>query len=114
MIATSVLVAVNSEGESRNLIQDPTPDQVRSANSLHVLGFTSHGELLLSESEGSFTLDEWDEVYEAAKELCSGERNGADDNVMQGIGLDKNKGDRMKFITSAMEQKIAADLHYKV
>ncbi|RDL36784.1 uncharacterized protein BP5553_06136 [Venustampulla echinocandica] len=113
MIATSVLIAVNSEGESRNLIQNPNPEQVRSANSVHVLGFTSHGELLLSESEGSFTLDEWDEVYETAKALCSGEKT-ADDNFMQGVGLENNKGDMMMFIKSAMERKIAADLHYKV
>jgi len=35
-----------------------------------VLAFTSHDELLLAQSEGDFTVKEWDQVYEVAKNEC--------------------------------------------
>ena len=91
---------------------DPSPRQADKSRSVHVLAFTSHGELLLAESEGDFTMNEWDGVYEAAREICCGsaKRNEIDMVVDQ----DQQTGaDLQQFVRSAAEAKVTADLHWK-
>lgn len=110
----SVLLALNSNGKSRNIIKNPTVVQFQAADSVHVLAFTSQGELLVAESEGTFTLEDWDEVCETAKSLCCDESTIAgDDDVMQDEGLEENKGSLTMFVKSTMEEKVAKDLHWK-
>lgn len=53
-------------------MQDPSAEQIRSAASVHVLAFSSHGDLLLVESDGSFGIDAWEEVVEQARHICHG------------------------------------------
>ena len=57
-------------------MQDPSAKQIHSASSVHVLAFSSHGELLLVESEGSFGIAVWEEVVEKAKQICHGAEVG--------------------------------------
>jgi exosome complex component RRP46 len=113
MTLTSVLLAINSDGSLRNIIQSPTLQELQNANSVHVLSFTSHGQLLVAESEGSFTMEDWDEVYEIGKCLCCGGIDTADDSMMQGDRLEENSGGMMKFVKSALGEKVSADLHWK-
>ena len=113
MTLTSVLLAINSDGSTRNIIRNPTLQEFQGANSVHVLAFTSHGQLLVAESEGSFTLEDWDEVYEIGKGLCCYGIETGDDNIMQGEGLEGNTGGMMTFVKSALEEKVSADLHWK-
>lgn len=51
-------------------MQDPSAKQIHSASSVHVLAFSSHGDLLLVESEGSFGIDVWEEVVAQARHIC--------------------------------------------
>jgi len=111
--ATASVVAVVSEGKTKKLVVDPTPRELEAAQSVHVLAFTSHDELLLAESEGDFTVKEWDEVYETAQKICcatetrkSGAEMVLDDDATAGQ-------DMRQFIRSTMEDKVAADLHWK-
>ena len=113
MTLTSVLLAMNSEGPSRNIIRNPTHQQCQVTNSVHVLAFTSHGELLLAESEGSFTLEDWDEVFEFGKALCCDSIEESGDSVMQGNGLGKGTESMMMFTKSALREKVSVDLHWK-
>ena len=106
---TSVLLALNSDGKSRTIVKAPTVVQFQAADSVHVLAFTSQGELLVAESEGIFTLEDWDEVYETAKALCCDETAG--EVVMQDEG--ESTGSLMKFVKSTLEEKVAKDLHWK-
>jgi exosome complex component RRP46 len=108
---TSVLLALNSNGKSRTVVKSPTLVQFQAADSVHVLAFTSQEELLVAESEGTFTLEDWDEVYETAKTLCCDETATAGDDVMRDEG--ENKGSLMKFVKSTLEEKVAKDLHWK-
>lgn len=66
---TSTLIVVDPYGK---LVQDPSAKQIHSASSVHVLAFSSHGDLLLVESEGSFGIDAWEEVVEKASYICHG------------------------------------------
>ncbi|KAK4220263.1 exosome complex component RRP46 [Rhypophila decipiens] len=112
--ATASVVAIVLEGEKKKTVVDPTPKQLQTAQSVHVLAFTSHDELLLAESEGDFTVQEWDEIYETAKGICcrpQTRKSGAE------MVLDEadvaGQADMRQFIRSTMEGKVAADLHWK-
>lgn len=37
---------------------------------MHVFAFTSRGDLLVAESEGSFDLDQWENAHAEAKTVC--------------------------------------------
>jgi exosome complex component RRP46 len=105
---TSVLLALTSDGTAKRIIQNPTLIQSQSADSLHVLAFTSQGDLLVAESEGSFAIGDWDDLYEAGKAICCNETEQADDHEM--VGKD---GGMQTFVKSILKSKIAADLHWK-
>ena len=109
----SVLLAISSDGSSTTIIRNPTLQEFQAASSVHVLAFTSHGQLLAAESEGAFTLQDWDEIYEVAKGLCYKYIETSDENIMQGAGLEGKTGGMMMFVKSALEEKVSADLHWK-
>ena len=105
---TSVLLALTSDGTAKRIIRNPTLTQSQSADSLHVLAFTSQGDLLVAESEGSFTISDWEDLYEAGKAICYHETEPVDDHEMDG----KDGGMQM-FVKSILQAKVAADLHWK-
>lgn len=111
---TSVLLAIGSISPKsvKKIIRNPTLQQFQAADSVHVLAFTSSGQLLVGESEGSFTLKEWDEVYDMAQGICCADVETTDDDNMQGTGLEE-KGGMMDFVQSTMKEKVSADLHWK-
>ena len=51
---------------------DPTPKQIEEATSIHAITFSSHGDLLMAESEGAFDMDEWEAIAEEASRACRG------------------------------------------
>ena len=113
MTLTSTLLAINSNGSSRKIVRSPTLQDLQGASSAHVFAFTSHGQLLVAESEGSFTMEDWDEVYEVGKGLCCDGIGATDDDIMQEDGLVGNTGDLMMFVKSTLEEKVSKDLHWK-
>lgn len=76
MFMTSTSVAVGWNG---GLALDPSPEEIGAAASLHVLGFSSNGDMIIAESEGSFSIDIWEHVFEIANIACKGD--AASDNV---------------------------------
>jgi len=110
MTLTSVLLALTADGPAKRIIQNPSLIQSQSAGSIHVLAFTSHGDLLVAESEGSFTIGDWDEVYEAGKAICCDDLKQRDDQEMQDEG---QAGGMQMFVKSTLQAKVAADLHWK-
>lgn len=52
----------NDEAEWKNIVW----------KSWHFVAFSSHGEVLLAESEGVFTMDEWDDAVEMASHRALG------------------------------------------
>ena len=109
MTLTSVLLALTSDGTAKKILRNPTFIQSQSADSLHVLAFTSHGELLVAESEGSFTIGDWNDIYEAGKAICCNDSEQDGDHEMN----DGRDGGRQMFVKSALQSKVAADLHWK-
>ncbi|KAL3476883.1 hypothetical protein BJX99DRAFT_258005 [Aspergillus californicus] len=69
MTLSATVLAVNS---SIQIVHEPSAREAKAARSLHVLAFTSKGQLLLNESEGAFDFDTWERVYERALAICHG------------------------------------------
>ncbi|KAH8602696.1 hypothetical protein B0O99DRAFT_679685 [Bisporella sp. PMI_857] len=107
MVLTSVLLAITSEGILRN----PTLQDIQKADSVHVLAFTSHGELLVAESEGTFTMEEWNGVYDVGRRICCDETPSADS--MQDNVLDEKDGGMIMFVKSVLSEKVKQDLRWK-
>jgi exosome complex component RRP46 len=109
----SVLLALASDKNAQYVLRNPSLAELQSAESVHVLGFTSTGELLVAESEGSFTIDDWDKVYGAGKRLCCDDiETASDDEIMQD-DISEEKGCEAMFIRSVVKEKVEADLHWK-
>ena len=66
----SVVIAIGRQG---TLIPSPSTSQLEQAVSIHVLAYTSHGELVVVESEGAFDIDTWEAVAETGKRMCCGD-----------------------------------------
>lgn len=112
-IATSVVAAtVTAEDGKTSVVIDPSPRQVQQSSSVHAFAFTSHEELLLAESDGDFTMNEWDDVYATAKSICC--KPPPNQEIDMILGEDQQQGpDLRRFIRESAETKIAADLHWK-
>ncbi|KAL8637286.1 MAG: hypothetical protein Q9228_005428 [Teloschistes exilis] len=110
MTLTSTLVAVSDSGE---LVADPSAVVTEAATSRHVLGFSSHGGLVVAESEGAFSIETWEQVYDRAEGICRGssmvdvDRTG--DTNMQSSG----QGDLEDALKETIKIKTAKDQRWK-
>lgn len=109
--ATSAIVALDTVGEHSRVIRNPSIHQIEGATSVHVFGFTSQGFLLLVESEGAFSVQDWDLVYEAAKGLCCG--GPCTDHEMATDNEDNNSGAMHEFMKAALQSKVSTDFSWK-
>ncbi|OTA81564.1 hypothetical protein M434DRAFT_85435 [Hypoxylon sp. CO27-5] len=109
---TSTSLAVIADGQSKRIVLNPSPREIEISESFHVFSFTSNDELILVESEGSFTMKEWDDAFTAAQRQCCQPATTNDgDTLMDDGGL---AGVNLKQFTRAIvEEKIASDLHWK-
>ncbi|KFA66315.1 hypothetical protein S40285_01879 [Stachybotrys chlorohalonatus IBT 40285] len=111
-IATAVTLAIRDGGD-QSIVVEPTVVEADQAKSIHVLGFTSSDELLLVESKGAFTLEEWNRVLEIGQTTCCRhhERGPGTDVSMRDGGVDSPS--IRDFIRSVMETKTIGDLYWK-
>jgi exosome complex component RRP46 len=110
-IAAAATFAIPEEADGNAIILHPSTVEADRAKSVHVLGFTSDEELLLAESKGSFSPDEWNKVLEIGQRVCC---------RRQGTGLEETMEDSsiesasiLDFMRAALKAKTAADLHWK-
>ncbi|KAI5866880.1 hypothetical protein GGS23DRAFT_593612 [Durotheca rogersii] len=109
---TSTSLAILADGGSRNIVVDPSPREIETSQSFHVFSFTSHDELVLAQSEGIFTMKEWDDGYTLAHRQCCPTGNVDDgDTLMDDDG--PAGADLKHFTRSVLEEKIASDLYWK-
>ncbi|KAJ4163326.1 hypothetical protein LMH87_005062 [Akanthomyces muscarius] len=116
-IATAVTLAIPAaDSGSSGIVVDPSTREADTAKSLHVLGYTSgEDELLLAESQGAFTVDEWETVLRTGQDVCCRAAQWGleeEDTAMTGSGGLESASIRA-FIRSVMETKIAADNSWK-
>ncbi|KAB5536417.1 hypothetical protein GE09DRAFT_326772 [Coniochaeta sp. 2T2.1] len=109
--AAAVTAVVSEEGATR-LVVDPSQRELDTAKSAHVFAFTAHGQLLLAQSQGDFTMAEWEDAHATAKKIC------CDATKKEGMEMilddDKQAGpDLQQFLRSTMEAKVAEDLLWR-
>ena len=104
-----MLISVDSNG---TLVVDPFVLQTKLASSIHVLAFSSDRDLLVVESEGDFTIDLWDEVYQRARLTCHGEEGSENENEDVTMRSDAvSKLDAV--LKDAVEKKVAKEQRWK-
>lgn len=109
MTLTATLVAVDSND---TLVADPSIQQLKLASSIHVLAFSSHGALLVVESEGDFTIDIWDEVHRKARLICHGEDENQ--SASEDVSMDSDDVPKLEdVLKDAVERKIAKEQRWK-
>jgi exosome complex component RRP46 len=109
-LTSAVLAVVNDAGTSRVALH-PTAREIEQSQSLHVFAFTSHNDLILAESEGEFTMKEWDTVLNTAQRQCCASSSSEDVDMTDNETL--VGADLRNFTRSIMEAKIASDLYWK-
>ncbi|KAG6018857.1 hypothetical protein E4U41_003536 [Claviceps citrina] len=109
-IAVATTLAIAPEG--KDIVVDPSTEQAGRAQSIHALAFTSGDEVLLAESSGSFTVEEWGRVLELGQRICCQDQGWAVDAEMSGASNARPAGIK-SFIRSVLETKAAADLSWK-
>ena len=86
--------------------------QTKRASSIHLLAFSSRGDLLVVESEGDFTIDKWEEVHQRAKLIC----HGAEGDESESEDVSMNSDDISKLenvLKDAVERQIAKEQRWK-
>ncbi|KAI0194544.1 hypothetical protein F4808DRAFT_336824 [Astrocystis sublimbata] len=109
---TSTSLASVTEDGRQHLVTNPTARQIEQSRSFHVLAFTSQNELILAESEGCFSIAEWDDVYSAAHRQCCTSVPTDDTDTLMDEGLPAG-ADLKRFVRSTVEQKTDSDLYWK-
>ncbi|USP81983.1 Exosome complex component RRP46 [Curvularia clavata] len=119
---TSILIA--QPASSSPPLVSPTANQLLRAKpirSVHVFAFSGDRKMLLSESEGDFSYEEWNEVCQTGEEACCGED---DDDDEGGIKLDV-EGEAMdvdveiepenldKWLRSVVKRKVEHEQRWK-
>ena len=108
MTLTATLVAV----DGRRLESDPTAEELKVASSIHVFAFSSHGDLLVAESEGEFGIETWEEAYQKARLACRGEEE--DDSESEDNSMDSNNDTKLEdVLRDAVRQKVAKEQKWK-
>ncbi|KAI4096441.1 MAG: hypothetical protein LQ344_000949 [Seirophora lacunosa] len=101
--------AVTPSGE---LIGGPRPGIIKEALSLHVLAFSSHGQLLLAESEGAFDMDVWDQVYGIAERICRGSKSEDLDGT-EDINMEPPDDSLESSLRNILQDKAAREQRWK-
>lgn len=107
---TSATLAVMSDNGNSTITTNPTAREIELSKSLHVFVYTSHDDLVLSESEGEFTFEEWSRAFEAAKQQCCVQSQSEDVDMDNDA---RDGADLKHFTRSTMKAQIASDLHWK-
>ncbi|KAK9425091.1 hypothetical protein SUNI508_03231 [Seiridium unicorne] len=107
---TSAVIGIVTEDGINRTVVDPTAREIELSKSLHVFSFTSNDDVILSESEGEFSLKEWNDVLNFARRQCCPPPRSEDIDMSD----DTPAGaDLRNFTRSTMGARIAADLYWK-
>ena len=110
MMFTSTIIAVDSGG---NFSQDPSPKEIATAESLHVLAFSSLGQILVAESEGSFGMELWEDVVEQASKKCRGLPATRDKGDAMEVDSDNNNVVLESIVRKVVRSKVIASQRWK-
>lgn len=109
----------SSAAKSSIPLISPTANELLRAKpirSVHVFAFSGDRRLLLNESDGSFSYEEWDEACEVAEETCCGEEEEGGVKI-DGDGMDvdgQQQGESLeKWLRSVVRKKVEYEQRWK-
>ncbi|CAI6340997.1 unnamed protein product [Periconia digitata] len=112
-ILTAALVVIPSS--SSTPLVSPTANQLLRAKpirSAHVFAFSGDGSLLMNESDGVFSLQEWDEAVEATEEVCCKEEGGV--GLSEGMEVDGREGGSLDtWLREVVRGKVNWEMRWK-
>lgn len=108
MIVTSTLIAIDAFGK---LTIDPSMKEVQLASSIHVLAYSSQGDLLVIESEGSFSTDILEQVLDTASQVCRGQSSEGSKNVI--VHMEEGAMSLEDSMKMLVRRKIAKEQEWK-
>jgi exosome complex component RRP46 len=109
MTFTATLIAIAATGK---IITNPSPQELRSALSIHVFAFSSLGDLLHVESEGEFSMETWDEAQRTAFMVCHGQDQ--DDSDQEDVCMDSKDEIRLeRILRDAVQGKVMKEREWK-
>lgn len=95
----------------------PTANELLRAKpikSVHVFAFAGDRRLLLNESDGAFSYDEWDEACEMAEDVCCREEEGGVSLRGEGMDVDgKESGNLEKWLREVVRRKVEWEQRWK-
>ncbi|KAH7377803.1 hypothetical protein BKA66DRAFT_467254 [Pyrenochaeta sp. MPI-SDFR-AT-0127] len=122
-ILTSVLIAIPSsapQDSPSTPLLSPTANELLRAKpikSVHVFAFSGDRRLLLNESDGKFSYEEWAEACEKAEEVCCGEEDegGIKLDVGEGMDLDGQSQEESleKWLREVVRKKVEWEQRWK-
>lgn len=116
---TSVLVAYpSSTTKSSTPLLSPTANELLRAKpikSAHVFAFSGDRRLLLNESDGKFSYEEWEEACELAEEICSKEEDEGGVSLSDGMELDgaMQSQNLEKWLREVVSRKVEYEQRWK-
>jgi exosome complex component RRP46 len=109
VVATTVAVT-KGNGE---LKVDPSVKEFRGMRSLHVFGFSSAGELVLVESEGAFTFEEWERLEALARTAClDGVGESGDIKMLDG-DVGETAKSLLDIVRGSVESRVMAEERWR-
>jgi exosome complex component RRP46 len=113
MRATAMATTVAVMKGTTEMRVDPGVQDIKGARSLHVLGFSSVGDTVLVESEGSFTFEEWEIVKELAQRVCLAGVSKSGDTKMQDGEIEEAGQSVLDVLRGAVEAKVMAEERWR-
>lgn len=104
-VAAAAIVALPKGFPESEAVVNPSPLAANEAVSLHLVGFSQQGALLLTESEGKFTVAEWEAAVEVGRHSCQPKEASAMDET--------ETPDMGQFLRSITEARLASDLSWR-
>ncbi|KAF2826031.1 hypothetical protein CC86DRAFT_394801 [Ophiobolus disseminans] len=110
---TSLLIAVPTSSAP---IISPTSTELLRAGPLqavHVFAFAGDRRLLLNESDGAFSYDEWEEACEMAEEVCCSGGEGGVKLEGEGMDVDAQDGNLEEWLRGVVRRKVDWEQRWK-
>ncbi|KAL8696615.1 MAG: hypothetical protein Q9201_007572 [Fulgogasparrea decipioides] len=96
--------------QNGELIGEPSIEEIEEATSLHVLSFSSHGELMVTESKGAFDIETWEQVIDKAEHVC----RGSSTDQMDDVDMETSEPDNLEsLLKSAIKEKAAREQRWR-
>ncbi|MDI1488499.1 MAG: exosome non-catalytic core subunit rrp46 [Ramalina farinacea] len=109
MTVTAALICIDEDGA---VLSNPDAKALRLAESVHVSAFSSLGKMTLAQSEGKFSINDWEKVHDSARQICLGPDSARDlgDDVSMTSEQEESLQEKLR---NAVESRVSKEQAWK-